>query len=104
MSDNGFQASPEQLRQHARAVDGVGDTFGKAAEAAGQTTLNTDAFGQIGQFLATAVIAQEAQVTDMVQQLAESTKSLAEDVRATADDYENSDGEAVDVLNQVHQV
>ncbi|MHA6802046.1 type VII secretion target [Salinifilum ghardaiensis] len=104
MGENGFQASPEQLRRHAGAVDDVAGTFDAAAQAAGQTTLNTDAFGVIGQFLASAVIAKEAQVTGMVQQLAESTKSLADDVRSTAEDYENSDGAAVDALNQVRGV
>ncbi|TCP57413.1 excreted virulence factor EspC (type VII ESX diderm) [Tamaricihabitans halophyticus] len=86
-----FDVSTEEMRTHAGKVTGVGERLGTAASAAKQTTLNTEAFGLIGQFLVPGVLAVSGAATLAIGAAKTSAENLAESVKGAAEDYDQTE-------------
>lgn len=87
----GFGVEPDEVRSHAKKVSEVGDRLGEAGSAAGEITLNNQAFGLIGQFLVPGVMAVGGLATGAIKLGEQATESMFEALRETADTYEESD-------------
>lgn len=96
MSGGGFGTDPDEVRAHAKKVADVSDRLGNAVSAAGQTTLNNQAFGLIGQFLVPMVTGVEASATASINSAQNSAEETFNKLKATADEYERADQQSVD--------
>lgn len=100
MSGGGFGTDPDEVRAHAKKVADVSDRLGNAVSAAGQTTLNNQAFGLIGQFLVPMVMSVEGGTTAAINSAQNNAENLFNQLKTTADDYEHADQQsAEDVQN-----
>ena len=100
MSGEGFGTDPDEVRAHAKKVADVSDRLGNAVSAAGQTTLNNQAFGLIGQFLVPLVMEVEGMTTAAINSAQNSAEETFNKIKATADEYEHADQQsAEDVQN-----
>lgn len=87
----GFGVEPDEVRAHAKKVSEVGDQLGEAGSAAGEITLNNQAFGLIGQFLVPGVLAVGGLATGAIKLAEQTTESMFEALKETADTYEEAD-------------
>lgn len=91
MSGGGFGVSPDEVRAHAKKITQVSDRLGTAGSAAGEATLNTEAFGLIGQFLVPQVLMVSGTAKAAISTAEQSTEKLFQAVKSTADDYQETD-------------
>lgn len=91
MSGGGFGTDPDEVRAHAKKVANVSDRLGNALSAAGQTTLNNQAFGLIGQFLVPMVMSVEGGTTAAINLAQNNAENLFNNVKAAADEYDQAD-------------
>lgn len=91
MSGGGFGTDPDEVRAHAKKVADVSDRLGNAASAAGQTTLNNQAFGLIGQFLVPMVMGLEGATTAGINSAQNNAEQMFNNVKAAADEYDQAD-------------
>ncbi len=99
MSD-GFRADVPVIKQHSNQVQGFADRVNRAHGAAG-TTMDTNAFGIFGQFLASQCIAQCEQVKAAMESSKEGLESVKKALDETADEYERTDQENVAIIQGV---
>lgn len=95
MSDDGvtYEVSLEELRAHASSVDQVASGLGQAAAAA-ETTLSTEAFGVLCQFLPPFISTSQTQAVEAIQALAEQTRTTAKSLRQMSANYGTTEGHA----------
>ncbi len=102
MSGGGFGTDPDEVRAHAKKVADVSDRLGNAASAAGQTTLNNQAFGLIGQFLVPMVMNIEGTTTAAINSAQNNAEQTFNKVKATADEYEQADQQSAEDVQHLH--
>ncbi len=90
MSEPIYETSPAALRQHARTLDTVGQGVDQAVQAA-ETTLGTEAFGLLCQFLPPFIATSQTQTRDAIPALAEEARSTAARLRAMAGNYDENE-------------
>lgn len=86
-----FGVEPDEVRSHAKKVSEVGDKLGESGSAAGEITLNNEAFGLIGQFLVPGVLAVGGITTGVIKAGEQATEGMFEALKETADTYEEAD-------------
>ena len=101
MSGGGFGTDPDEVRAHAKKVADVSDRLGNAVSAAGQTTLNNQAFGLIGQFLVPVVTGIEGKTTATINSAQNAAEQMFNQVKAAADEYDRSDQDAAESVQTV---
>ncbi|SFS35432.1 type VII secretion target [Saccharopolyspora flava] len=98
---DGFRADVPVIKQHSNQVQGFADRI-KTAHSAAETTMDTNAFGIFGQFLAAHVLVQ----SDVVKSAIEGGGKAFEQVRTaldeTAADYLATDQESGAILKEVN--
>lgn len=99
MSD-GFRADVPVIKQHSNQVQGFADRV-NTAHGAAETTMDTNAFGIFGQFLAAQCIAQCEQVKAAVESGKQGLDSIKKALDETADEYERTDQENVAIIQGV---
>lgn len=102
MSGGGFGTDPDEVRAHAKKVADVSDRLGNAVSAAGQTTLNNQAFGLIGQFLVPMVMSVESSATAAIDSASSNAENLFNQLKATADEYQQSDQQSAEDVQTLH--
>lgn len=102
MSGDGFGTDPDEVRAHAKKVADVSDRLGNAASAAGQTTLNNQAFGLIGQFLVPMVMGIEGATTGLISSAQNSAEDMFNKVKSAADEYDQADQQGSQDVQTVH--
>ncbi|HEY6742935.1 MAG TPA: type VII secretion target [Lapillicoccus sp.] len=90
MSSPIYETSPAALRQHARTLDTVGQGVDQAVQAA-ETTLDTEAFGILCQFLPPFVARSQNQTRDAIQAVADEARSTASGLRRMAGNYDDNE-------------
>jgi Excreted virulence factor EspC, type VII ESX diderm len=93
MSSPIYETSAAALRRHARTLDIVGQAVDQAAQAA-QTTLDTEAFGILCQFLPPFVATSQTQTRDAIQAMADQARSTASRLRRMAGNYDENEATA----------
>ncbi|MFC7342867.1 type VII secretion target [Saccharopolyspora griseoalba] len=97
---DGFRADVPVIKQHSNQVQGFADRV-NAAHGAAETTLDSNAFGIFGQFLAAQCMAQAELVKDGIESGHEALKELKTALDDTAAEYERVDQENVSIIRGV---
>src|SRR2546430_13206253 len=87
---DGFNINLGELRTHASTVGGIAGQV-NAASSAAQSALHGNAYGVIGQFLATALLAACGQTGQSIVQAAKSLSDVQAGLKAVADLYQQID-------------
>ncbi|MEP6650134.1 MAG: type VII secretion target [Lapillicoccus sp.] len=90
MSNPLYETSPSALRQHARTLETVGQGVDQAVEAA-ETTLDTEAFGILCQFLPSFISTSQTQARDAIKAVGDEAKSTASRLRRMAGSYDENE-------------
>lgn len=85
---DGYKVDTDVMRAHAKKMDAASDRLGTAQSAAGQMTLQNEAFGLIGQPLAAGVMVIEGVATGAVAASKLMVEGVASGIRAMADAYD----------------
>lgn len=85
MSGDGMQVPIDAVRRHAGSVDGVADAMGQARAAVGQVTMDTQAYGQLCQFLPNLLEPVFDAALSVLTQSAEGLRETAVHLRGVAD-------------------
>jgi hypothetical protein len=85
---DGYKVYPDEMRAHAKKVHAASDRLGTAESAAGQVTMNKEAFGLIGQPLAAGVMVIEGVATGAVGAAKLMVDGVASGIKAMADAYD----------------
>ena len=88
---DGYDVLTEELRTHAGKVDGFVDRLRTAADAAGQVTMNNEAYGVICQPFAMLLQPFEQMGANAVAQAVQTVTDSAGKIRDTAGSYDTSD-------------
>lgn len=88
MSGGDYEVVLADLTTHAGTLDGIAQGIDQAAGAA-ETTLGTEAFGVLCQFLPPFISTSQTQTLDAIRALAGQTRSAAARMRAMAADYDH---------------
>ena len=99
MSD-GFRADVPVIKEHSGKVQGIADKV-KSAHGAAQTTMDSNAFGIFGQFLAAQCIAQGEMTKSAIESGAKAMESIKKALDDTAADYEATDQESSAIIKEV---
>lgn len=102
MSNDGFKADVPTIKQHASKVQGFADRV-KTAHDAAETTMDSNAFGIFGQFLAAQCIAQGEQTKSAIESGEKALGSIKKALDDTATDYEATDQESSAILKEVER-
>lgn len=100
MSD-GFRADVPVIKQHSNQVQGFADQV-NTAHGAAETTMDTNAFGIFGQFLAAQCIAQCEVVKSAIESGGKALTEIQSALDATAADYLATDQESGAILKEVN--
>lgn len=100
MSDE-MKIVTENLRAHASKVDSVVDELHTAVDASQQVSLNNDAYGIVCRPFAWLLDPVEEHGVQALQKAVGSLSELAENVRATAEDYQNTDDQNRNLIQEV---
>lgn len=100
MSDDGFKADVPTIKDHAGKVQGFADRV-KSAHGAAETTMDSNAFGIFGQFLAAQCIAQGEQTKSVIDTGGKALESIKKALDETADDYAATDKESSAIIKEV---
>lgn len=98
----GFRADVPLIKEHSSAVQGFADSVRTAHQAA-ETTMDGNAFGIFGQFLAMQCIAQGEVVKSTIETGAKALDSIKGSLDATAADYEVTDRESSAHIEEVRR-
>ncbi|WP_433869733.1 type VII secretion target [Saccharopolyspora sp. CA-218241] len=99
---SGFRADVPLITEHSSAVQGFADTV-KTAHRAAQTTLDSNAFGLFGQFLAAQCLAQAELAKSTIDSGAKALESVRKALDETAADYEATDRESSAIIEEVER-
>ncbi|CAM05165.1 excreted virulence factor EspC (type VII ESX diderm) [Saccharopolyspora erythraea NRRL 2338] len=102
MSDDGFRADVPTIKEHAGKVQGFANRV-KTAHGAAQTSMDSNAFGIFGQFLATQCIAQGEMTKSAIETGAKAMESIKKALDQTASDYEATDQESSAIIKEVER-
>jgi hypothetical protein len=86
-----YEVSLEGLHGHAGSVDQVASGLDQAAGAA-ETTLGTEAFGVLCQFLPPFISTSQTQALEAIQALADQTRTTADKLRKMSANYGTTEG------------
>ncbi|MEB3366889.1 type VII secretion target [Saccharopolyspora mangrovi] len=98
---DGFRADVPVIKQHSNQVQGFADRVNTAHSAA-ETTMDTNAFGIFGQFLAAHVIAQCDVVKSAIEGGGKALTEIKKALDETAADYQVTDQESGAILKGVN--
>lgn len=98
---DGFRADVPVIKQHSGQVQGFADRV-NTAHGAAETTMDTNAFGIFGQFLAAQCIAQAEQVKSAIEGGGKALTEIQKALDETAADYLATDQESGAILNGVN--
>lgn len=90
-----FEVVPGEVR-HAGQVQGQGDVLAQALDAARQVSMPSDAYGVLCQPFTALLNPLEKWGVDALSQAEEALDSMAESLKATAELYEQVDGDNAD--------
>ncbi|TDD02036.1 hypothetical protein E1181_23955 [Saccharopolyspora terrae] len=99
MSD-GFRADVPVIKQHSNQVQGFADRVNTAHSAA-ETTMDTNAFGIFGQFIAMQCIAQGEMTKSVIESGAKALGELKSALDETAAEYQRTDEECTSIIEGV---
>ncbi|QFZ16950.1 type VII secretion target [Saccharothrix syringae] len=91
-----FEVVSRELREHAAQVQGQGDVLAQALDAARQVSMPSDAYGLLCQPFTMLLDPLEKWGVDALSQAAEALDSMAESLKATAEVYEQAEGDNAD--------
>jgi uncharacterized protein YukE len=97
---DGFRADVPVIKQHSNEVQGFADRV-NTAHGAAETTMDSNAFGIFGQFLATQCIAQAEQTKSAIESGKQALDELKSALDETAKEYERVDQENVSIIKGV---
>ncbi|MER6988753.1 type VII secretion target [Saccharopolyspora hirsuta] len=100
MSDDGFKADVPVIKEHSGQVQGFANRV-KTAHGAAQTTLDSNAFGIFGQFLAMQCTAQGELTKSAIETGAKALEAIKTALDETAAEYERTDQENSDFIKGV---
>lgn len=98
---DGFSVVVDQLRAHARNVDGVRDRFGAVKGASAHITQNDSAYGMLCSWMPRVLQARHMKQDELVAYVEENLSLVVERLKQAADAYENADRLAADGINAV---
>jgi len=90
----GWKVDPEQLRTHATGLLELLTRFDAIRAASASTGLDTEAFGQLCQFLPPILDGHREEQDELTEDLATNLELLAAGVAACADEYEGADADS----------
>lgn len=90
----GWKVDPEQLRTHAAGLRELLARFDAIRAASASTGLDTEAFGQLCQFLPPILDGHRDEQDELTEDLATNLELLAEAVEACVDEYEGADADS----------
>ncbi|MER2207672.1 type VII secretion target [Saccharopolyspora rectivirgula] len=100
MSDDGFRADVPVIKKHSSEVQEFASRL-RTAHSAAQTTMDSNAFGIFGQFIAMEAIALAHVVKSMIQSEEKSLETIKKALDETAADYEATDEESSAIIKGV---
>ena len=100
MSD-GFRADVPVIKQHSNQVQGFADRV-STAHGAAETTMDTNAFGIFGQFIAVQCIAQGEMTKSAIESGGKALEQLKTALDETATEYERTDQECTGIIGEVN--
>ncbi|WP_425470659.1 type VII secretion target [Saccharothrix australiensis] len=92
---------PAEIREHAEQVQEQGDVLAQALDAARQVSMPSDAYGVLCQPFTFLLDPLEKWGVDALSQAASALDSMAESLKATAEVYEQVEGDNVDRLDRL---
>jgi hypothetical protein len=90
----GWKVDPDQLRTHAVGLRELLARFDAIRTASASTGLDTEAFGQLCQFLPPILDGHRDDQDELTEDLATNLELLAAGVEACADEYEGADADS----------
>lgn len=99
---DGYRADIPTIKSHSNQVQGFADRV-KTAHGAAETTMDSNAFGIFGQFLAMQCIAQGEQTKAAIETGGKALESIKKALDETATDYEATDQESGAILKEVER-
>jgi hypothetical protein len=90
----GWKVDPEQLRAHAAGLRELLTRFDAIRAASASTGLDTEAFGQLCQFLPPILDGHRDEQDELTEDLATNLELLAAGVEACAYEYESADADS----------
>ncbi|MDI2028475.1 type VII secretion target [Saccharopolyspora sp. TS4A08] len=97
---DGFRADVPVIKQHSNQVQGFADRV-KTAHSAAETTMDTNAFGIFGQFLAAQCIAQAEVTKSVIETGGKSLDQIKTALDETAAEYERTDQENSSIIEGI---
>ena len=97
---DGFRADVPVIKQHSNQVQGFADRV-NTAHGAAETTMDTNAFGIFGQFLAAQCIAQGEMTKSVIESGGKALGELKSALDDTATAYERTDQECTTIIQGV---
>ncbi|MCI2419161.1 type VII secretion target [Saccharopolyspora sp. K220] len=101
MSDDGFRADIPVISKHSNEVQGFASRVDSAKSAA-QASLDSNAFGIFGQFLATQAISIAEDMKANIESGGKALASLRQALDDTANEYQQRDQESLQHIQGVH--
>ena len=96
----GFRADVPVIRQHSNQVQGFADRV-NTAHGAAETTMDTNAFGIFGQFIAAQCIAQGEMTKSAIESGGNALAELKSALDETAAEYQRTDEECTGIIEGV---
>jgi hypothetical protein len=91
-----MQVNSADLMSHAGQVDGIGDGLSTAKQAGAAVRADAGAYGQLCQIVPALLNLLQDKAIDGIAAAVTSVHDTANALRATASDYDGSDGRAAD--------
>ena len=98
---DGFAVVVEQLRAHARNVDGVRDRFGAVKAASAHITQNSNAYGMLCSWMPAVLEGRHTKQNELYAYVEENLSLVVQRLRQAADAYEATDRSNADNVNAV---